>query len=561
MRERNPQQIKEGAAMVRLTGGQALVQSLAREGVETLFGLPGVQLDWAYDALYEERDRITVYHTRHEQATAYMADGYARTTGRIGACMVVPGPGVLNASAALATAYACSSPVLCIAGQIPSATIDKGYGMLHEVHNQREVMASFTKWVGRADTPTALPSVVREAFRQLRTGRPRPVGIEVPADMLQMTADVTLLDPARVERSAGDPDLLRQAATLLRTAARPLIYSGGGVLRAGASDALRAVAELLEAPVVMSLDGRGALSDRHYLAQTGLSGMHLLPHADVVLAVGTRFFQPAVAWGLPPGAKVIRIDSDPDEITRYGEPTVGIIGDAKAALAELQDLLNGTPHRPSRQAEFVAAKQEADARLGTIQPQAAYSAAIRAALPDDGILVADLTQVSFFATLGYPVYAPRTLIGPGYQGTLGSGFATALGAQVGNPGKKVVALMGDGGFLYNVQELATMRQQHLNVVAIVFNDHAYGNVKRTQREDFAGHVIAADLANPDFVALAASFGIRGIRVHKPDALRGALGEALSANEPVLIEVAVGEMPSAWHLVGPGGGAYPVLWPS
>ncbi len=225
--------------MPRLTGGQALVQSLMREGVETLFGLPGVQLDWAYDALYEERDRITVYHTRHEQATAYMADGYARTTGKIGTCMVVPGPGVLNASAALATAYACSSRVLCVAGQIPSATIDKGYGMLHEVHDQRAVMASFTKWMGRADTPTALPGVVREAFRQLRTGRPRPVGIEVPADMLQMTADVTLLDPATVERSAGDPDLLRQAAVLLRTAARPLIYSGGGVLSAGASDTAR----------------------------------------------------------------------------------------------------------------------------------------------------------------------------------------------------------------------------------------------------------------------------------------------------------------------------------
>ena len=155
----------------------------------------------------------------------------------------------------------------------------------------------------------------------------------------------------------------------------------------------------------------------------------------------------------------------------------------------------------------------------------------------------------------------RTFIGPGYQGTLGSGFATALGAQIGNPSKKVVALMGDGGFLYNVQELATMRQQRLNVVGIVFNDNAYGNVKRTQRESFAGHVIAADLANPDFVALAEAFGIRGTRVRDPDALRSVLGDALAANEPALIEVAVGEMPSAWHLVGPGGGAYPVLWPS
>ncbi|MCA1667828.1 MAG: polysaccharide deacetylase family protein [Thermomicrobia bacterium] len=520
--------------MARLTGGQALVQSLAREGLETLFGLPGVQLDWAYDALYEERDRIAVCHTRHEQATAYMADGYARTTGRIGACMVVPGPGLLNASAALATAYACSSPVLCVAGQIPAATIDKRYGMLHEIHNQRAVMASVTKWVGRADTPAEVPGVVREAFRQLRTGRPHPVGIEVPADMLQMTEDVTLLDPAPAERSAGDPDLLRQAAALLHAAERPLIYSGGGVLSAGAWDELRAVAELLEAPVVMSLDGRGALSDRHDLAQTGLSGMHLLPDADVVLAVGTRFFQPAIAWGLPPGARVIRIEIDPDEIARFGQPTVGIVGDAKSALAALRDLLDGTKPRPSRAAEWRAAKEAANAQLAAIEPQAAYCTAIRAAMPDDGILVTDLTQVSFYATLGFPVYAPRTLIGPGYQGTLGSGFATALGAQVGNPGTKVVALLGDGGFLYTMQELATMRQQRLNVVAIVFNDNAYGNVKRVQQQQFSGHLIAADLVNPDFLALARSFGIDGVRVHTPDGLRSMEPEQHRVRRPAKV---------------------------
>jgi acetolactate synthase I/II/III large subunit len=547
--------------MPRLTGGQALVQSLEREGLATLFGLPGVQLDWAYDALYEARDRIDVVHTRHEQATAYMADGYARTTGEIGACMVVPGPGLLNASAALATAYACSSPVLCVAGQIPTGAIDKEYGMLHEVDRQHELMGSFTKWVGRAERPAAVPGVVREAFRQLRTGRPRPVGVEVPADMLQMTEEVTLLALAATERSAGDSGLLRRAADLLRGAERPLIYSGGGTLMAGAWDELRAVAELLEAPVVMSTDGRGALSDRHELAHTGLSGMRLLPQADVVLAVGTRFFQPAVAWGLPPGTKVIRIDIDGDEIARHRAPTIGIVGDARGALAALRDLLDGAPRRPSRAAEMRAVREQAAALLAPIQPQAAYSAAIRAALPDDGILVADLTQVAFFATLGFPVYCPRTFIGPGYQGTLGSAFATALGAQVGNPDKKVVALMGDGGFLYNVQELATMRQRRLNAVAIVFNDNAYGNVRRTQREAFAGHVIAADLVNPDFVALAESFGVRGLRVDTPDALRSVLGDALAAKEPILIEVAVGEMPSAWHLVGPAGGGYPVLLPS
>jgi acetolactate synthase-1/2/3 large subunit len=547
--------------MPQMTGGQALVQSMRREGLEAVFGLPGVQLDWAFDALYDARDWIDVYHTRHEQATAYMADGYARTTGRIGACMVVPGPGVLNAGAGLATAYACSSPVLCVAGQIPTGAIGKSYGMLHEVDNQDAILGSIAKWVGRANAPAEIPGVVHEAFRQLRAGRPRPVAIEVPADILQATADITLLDPAGVERSAGDPDLIRQAAELLRAAERPLVYSGGGVHLAEAWDELRAVAERLEAPVVMSTNGRGALSDRHELALTGLAGMRLIPDADVVLAVGTRFYQPAMAWGIPSGATVIRIDVDPDEISRYGDPAVGIVGDAKLALAALRDLLDGGPRRSARATEIRVARQEATALLDAIQPQRAYSDAIRAALPADGILVMDLTQVTYFATLGFPVYEPRTMIGPGYQGTLGSGFATALGAQVGNPSKKVIAVMGDGGFMYNVQELATMRQQGLNVVALVFNDNAYGNVKRTQRQMFAGHVIASDLVNPDFVALAQSFGIRGARVSDPGGLQSTLSDALAANEPIVIEVAVGEMPSAWHLVAPAGGGYPVLLPS
>ncbi len=220
--------------MVEMTGGQAVVRQMVREGIDTLFGLPGVQLDWAYDALYEEREHITVYVTRHEQATAYMADGYARSTGKIGACMVVPGPGVLNAGAALATAYAVSSPVLCVAGQVPTAAIDKGYGMLHEIPRQREVLSSITKWVGRATTPAEAPGVVREAFRQVRSGRPRPVAVEAPPDMLQATADVELVEPAPVGRSAGDPEALKRAAEMLRTAERPVIYSGGGVLLAEA---------------------------------------------------------------------------------------------------------------------------------------------------------------------------------------------------------------------------------------------------------------------------------------------------------------------------------------
>jgi acetolactate synthase-1/2/3 large subunit len=238
---------------------------------------------------------------------------------------------------------------------------------------------------------------------------------------------------------------------------------------------------------------------------------------------------------------------------------VGIVGEAKLALAALRDQLDGI-ERPSREAELLARKEAAQELLDPIQPQVAYYDAIRTALPDDGIIIADLTQVTYVMTLGFPVYEPRTFIGPGYQGTLGSGFSTALGAQVGNPGKKVVAVMGDGGFMYQVEELATMKQYGLGAVAVVFNDNAYGNVRRTQRQVFGGRVIASELHNPDFVALARAFGISGVRVQSPDGLEGALREALAADEPVLIEVAVGEMPSAWHLVAPAGGGYPVLLP-
>ncbi|MCA1667190.1 MAG: thiamine pyrophosphate-binding protein, partial [Thermomicrobia bacterium] len=366
------------------------------------------------------------------------------------------GPGLLNASAALSTAYACSSPVLCITGQINSKMIEQEAGQLHEIPHQLEMIGSVTKWAGRAITPQEIPGLVREAFRQIRSGRPRPVEIEIPPDTLATTGDVTLLDPVPTERVAGDPDLLMQAAAALRTAERPLICAGGGVLSADAWNELRTLAEMLEAPVVMTSNGRGALSDRHYLAHTGLSGQRLLPEADVILAVGTRFVHPK-EWGVPPGATVIRLDADAREVARQPVPANGIVGDAKAGLAALIAQVNGSGPRSSRKKELNALKQAVADQLFALQPQQAFARAIREELPDDGILVNDVTQISFFASVGYPLYAPRTMIGPGYQGTLGCGFATALGAQVGNPDKKVVCVSGDGGFMYNVQELATMK--------------------------------------------------------------------------------------------------------
>ena len=537
--------------MTEMTGGQALVQSLKVEGIRTIFGLPGIQLDWAFDALWEERETIEVVHTRHEQATAYMADGFARTTGEIGTCLVVPGPGLLNAAAGLSTAYACSSPVLCIAGQIQSELIGVGRGVLHEINDQLETISSVCKHAERAMTPEEIPPVVHRAARELRTGRPRPVEIEVPPDVLERVGDVTLLEPESFTRQEADPDALERAAELLGKAERPLIASGGGVLSSGAWEELRELAEMLEAPVVMTDNGRGAISDRHYLAQIGVGALReLLPEADVVLAVGTRFVMGPLGaqMEVPAEQRFIQIDIDPEEVGRNRTPDPAVVGDARQALGELvRRVPRHNRSRGSREGELSAMKQARDEQLAQMSVQKGYALAIREELPDDGIFVNESTQVGYWSRSGFPVYEPRTYLNSGYQGTLGYGFATALGAQAGNRERRVVSISGDGGFMYNVQELSTMARFNIPLVAVVFDDGAYGNVRRIQHVRFNDHPIASDLKNPDWVQLAESFGVAATRATSPNELRGALREAFANRAPTLIEV---PMPAATDMPSP-----------
>ncbi len=533
-----------------MTGGQALVASLLRQGIDTIFGLPGVQLDGAFDALYDAQQRgdVRVIHPRHEQTTAYMADGYARTTGKIGTCLVVPGPGLLNATAALSTAYACNAPVLAVTGQIQSDLIGVGRGMLHEIPNQLEMVRSVAKHAERAVEPEAIPGLVDRAIRALWDGRTRPVEIEIPPDTLFAEADVALLDAApERERPAGDPDKIEEAAKLLGNAEKPLIYSGGGVLNSEAWDELFTLAELLQAPVVMSSNGRGAVSDRHYLGQNSLAGMELIQDADVVFCVGTRMIEPATyPWGLKPGRTAIQMDIDPEEVGRNYDLTVGIVADAKAGLAALADRVAAhNRKRDSREGELMAVKQRSRDALDAIDPQAAYAWAIRNELPDDGIFVGEMTQIAYWGNLGFPTYQPRTYLTPGYQGTLGWGFPTSLGVKVGNPDKVVVSINGDGGFGFALNELATMALHQIGTIAIVFNDSAYGNVRRIQQVSFDGRTIASHLQNPDYVKLAESFGVTGRRAESPEALQTQLREAIAADEPTLIEVPVKQMPDPW----------------
>lgn len=538
----------------KMTGGQALVESLKIQGVDVVFGLPGVQLDGAFDALWEAQDAIRVYHTRHEQATSYMADGYARTTGRVGTCLVVPGPGLLNAASGLSTAYACSAPVLCIAGQIPFKYIGRGSGMLHEIPDQLSAARSFTKWAGQAGRPEDVPGMMREAFRQLRSGHVRPVAVEVPQDVLQQPGEVVLAARVEPEREGGDPDAIEAAAAMLGRAERPVIFTGGGVLRSGAWTSLARLAEMLEAPVIMSSSGRGALSDRNYLAQTMVAGPELLPPADAVLVVGTRFLQPAQSsWRPRADQPVIQIDIDPEEIGRNCPVATGIVGDAEVVL---QELLARIPRhnrrRVSRRDECEAVRRKVEEALSVLAPQRSYGLAIREALPEDGIVVSGVTQLGYWIQFGtFPIYRPRTLITPGYQGTLGYEYGTALGAQVGAPAQRVVAICGDGGFMYQVGELATAVRHHINAIAIVFNDGAFGNVRRMQEQLYGGHLIASDLHNPDFMKLADAFGVTGLRADGPDGLRTQLAAALREDAPALIEVPVGPMPYPWRVIRPG----------
>ena len=541
-----------GTATQELTGGQALVASLIANGVDTIFALPGVQLDGAFDALYAEREAIRVIHPRHEQAAAYMADGYARSTGKVGACMVVPGPGLLNATAALSTAYACNSPVVCVTGQIQSDLIEFGRGLLHEIPNQLGMIRSVTKHAERATTPPEIPGLVQRAFAEVRGGRQRPVEIEIPPDTLFATADVELLPPAALpERFAGDPEALEQAARLLANARRPLIWSGGGVLRSGAWDELRGLAMLLQAPVVMTANGKGALSDRDPLAQNILGGIELLREADVIFAVGTRFVDPATAkWGVVPDQTIIQMDIDAEEIARNTPVTVAIEADAKAGLAALADLVErDSCERPARSTELEELKRSLAARARAVGPQAEYALAIREALPDNGIFVSEMTQVGYWANFAFPVYEPRTYITPGYQGTLGYGFPTSLGVKVAHPDQPVISINGDGGFGFCLNELATMALHGIAAIAIVFTDDAFGNVRRIQQEQFGGRTIASDLLNPDYRKLADAFGVAGRHADAPGKLRTAIEESVRADEPTLIAVPIGQVPNPWTVLG------------
>jgi acetolactate synthase-1/2/3 large subunit len=525
--------------MARLTGGEALAKQLAREGVRVVFGLPGVQLYGAIAGLRDEPS-ITFITTRHEQATTYMADGYARAGGGIGAALVVPGPGLLNAAAGLSTAYSASSPVLMIAGQVPRRNIGRDVGVLHEVNDQMDAIAGVTKWRRRVLEVGDVAGAVRAAVRQLKTGRPRPVHIEIPPDVLEDEAEVTLLPPAEGERAAAPESMIVKAVEMLLAAQRPVVYAGGGAVLSGAHEALVAVAEHLQAGIATTAEGKGVVNDGSDLSL----GAALWPKsplrryldaADVVLVVGSRL---AIA-GLAPTQQVIQVDVDPDEIGRNHGLTLGVIGDARLTLTHMLERLRAAAPRPSRKAEREALRAEI-AALDTQEPNSPIMRSLRAGTPEDAIVIAGMTQIGYYSRPFWPVYRPRTYLTSSYSGNLGFEYPTALGAKVACPDRPVVAICGDGGFMYNAQEMSTAVKYGINAVAVVFNDEAFGNVSRDLDEAWGG-TFSAELKNPDFMKLADAYGVVGLRAEKPTDVGDLVRKAVSLNRPALVEVRVGRM--------------------
>jgi acetolactate synthase I/II/III large subunit len=521
--------------MARLRGGQAVARAVRAEGIDHIFGIVGTHNSLLFDGLTDLPD-VRVVTTRHEGGAGFMADGFARATGRPAACIVVPGPGLTNLMTALGQAYLDSVPILALTGQNPTPLLERRLEEFHELHASLDVASSVTASARRLASPADAPRLIREAVKLMRTGHPRPTLIEVPLDVAAAEAEVELLPPVEdFQRPSGDPEAIGRAAEQLGNARKPIILAGGGVIAAEARDAL------LAAPVIMTGHGRGAIPDDHPASLGDGWGRltyfdELFAEADATLIVGASMdYVTDAERGAKLPDPVIQIDIDPSAIGRHRAVAVGIVGDARMALERLGDALGG-PAGPGLwcDADAIRAtkREQISAKAG---PVLAMLDAIRSVLPRDAIVTDDLCLPGYWASAALPIYEPRTFMHPGMFGTLGYALPAAIGASIGRPDRKVVALAGDGGFLYTSQELATAVQEGVNVVAIVFNDNAYGALKLFQDRNHAGRRIGVELRNPDFAKLAEAYGAHGIKLRSHTDLAAGLSDALGRRGPVVIE--------------------------
>jgi thiamine pyrophosphate-dependent acetolactate synthase large subunit-like protein len=541
------------ASGVERTGGDWVVEALRAEGVRHVFGIPGVHNLAIYDALLRGGTGITHILARHEQGAAFMADGYARASGRPGVIVATTGPGATNVLTPLVESYAGSQPVLALVSDIPAALIGRDMGALHEVPNQIDCFRPMTRWAETIRDAGAFAPAVQRAFEQFRSARPGPVALSLPTDLL-MARVASRINDQTGRPPACDRALIAQAAERLSRAQRPMILTGGGTVSAGAEGELRALARRLGAPIVTTVMGRGAMPEDDPLWVGVLSNKYasqpLLEAADVVLAVGCRFAHRSTQGLLldlrfRPEQVLVHLDIDPAVIGKLFPATLAVVGDARDGLAALLAALG--PGAPTatwsarRLGDLRAARsprwEPATGRLIEI---------LRSALPADAIVVNDQTGINYWMEWHFPVLVPRTFLYPVGSATLGYAVPAAIGAKVARPERAVVAVVGDGGFMFSVNELATAVKYGLPIVFLILNDERYGAIKYLQEAMFGGRWGEADLANPDFVALAHAFRAGGRRVQGLDDLGPALKQALGHPGPTVLELPMGILPP-WEI--------------
>jgi len=523
------------------TGGEWVVRMLAREGIRHVFGIPGVHNLPIYDALLQQ-SAITHVLARHEQGAAFMADGYARASGTPGVVVVTSGPAATNTITPLSESYSGSIPVFVIMSDIASGLVGRDLGALHEVPNQIDCFRPVTRWAETLDDTAAIATSLSAAFELTRSGRPGPIALSIPNDLLYARAEATPPPPGAARRPPCHVADVDAAARRLAAATRPLIISGGGVVAAGAERELLALARRLGAPVVTTVSGRGALDERDALWHSVLPDRRatgpVLQAADVVLAVGTKLGHRSLeklGVTLAPGQTLVHLDLDPAVIGRAFKTEVAVVGDARDGLARLLEVLaTGAPAAGWDRAWLAGLQKDAGPRF--TPDVAAVIAMLRRALPDDAIVVNDQTGLTYWMEHRFPVYAPRTFLYPTGSAVLGYAVPAAIGAKLARPDRPVIAVAGDGGFMFSVAELATAVKYRLPIVFLVVNDDRYGAIKYLQQRMYAGRWGEADLRNPDFPALAHAFGARGERLPDIEALPAAISRGLAADGPTLLEL-------------------------
>ncbi|MFN8522218.1 MAG: thiamine pyrophosphate-binding protein [Chloroflexota bacterium] len=538
--------------MAKMTGGDLVVETLKAAGVEAVFGILSVHNIPIYDAI-GRRGGIRPVPVRHEQSAVLAADGYYRATGKLGVAITSTGPGAGNAMGSMVESQWGASAVLHIAGQVESHLIGKMHGFGHEAKDQYGMLQACSKWVGRPTDTANIPAVVAEAISQALSGHRGPVSIDMPIDLQYASAEAPI--PTAQPEPARTPDasLVRRAAEILGSARRPLIWAGGGVVSGEATAEVRALAERLGAGVITSITGRGSIPEDHTLSLGVLTGEQsvqaLLEEADVLLAIGTRFHGGMTQnWTLKVPPTLIHVDVDPDVLNRIYPSTVGILGDAKLALAGIAAALtNGAATEAGWSGRVAAARDEARAAVRQrIGHYARFVDDLRDLVPREATIVKDTTiQANAWANRILDVLEPRTTVNAA-SGAIGVSLPMAIGAAVGRPGEPVICITGDGGFSYNVPELATAVQERLPVIVLVFNDGGYGVLRNIQDLRFEGRRMGSvDLHMPDYVRVAEAYGLWSRKVSSIEEFGRTVGQALNTGGPALIEIdlkAIGEMP-------------------